>query len=194
MRPWMNGAYFSGGGGLSSTAEDYLRFALMLANGGELDGARILGRRSVETMASVFAPDTLPGRNPGEGFGLGVRVVSDPAARNTWLSQGSFGWSGAYNTHFFIDPKEKSHRDLHDAGDVPRDARPAPRRFRERGHAGGRRQLSRARAAAPKRTDKIAATTGCAATPRAFEEIYRRPAGPRAARVASANGASASRQ
>jgi CubicO group peptidase (beta-lactamase class C family) len=104
---WMNGAYFSGGGGLSSTAEDYLRFALMLANGGELDGKRLLGRRSVELMASVFAPDTLPGRNAGEGFGLGVRVVSDPAARNTWLSQGSFGWSGAYNTHFFVDPKEK---------------------------------------------------------------------------------------
>ena len=106
-QPWMNGAYFSGGGGLSSTAEDYLRFAPMLANGGELDGARILSRRSVEMMTSVFAPDTLPGRNAGEGFGLGVRVVSDPAARNTWLSQGSFGWSGAYNTHFFIDPKEK---------------------------------------------------------------------------------------
>lgn len=106
-QPWVNGVYFSGGGGLSSTAEDYLRFALMLANGGELDGARILSRRSVETMTSVFAPDTLPGRNAGEGFGLGVRVVTDPAARNTWLSQGSFGWSGAYNTHFFIDPKEK---------------------------------------------------------------------------------------
>jgi CubicO group peptidase (beta-lactamase class C family) len=105
--PWMNGAYFSGGGGLSSTTDDYLRFALLLANGGELDGARLLGRRSVAMLASVFAPDTLPGRNPGEGFGLGVRVVSDSAARNTWLSQGSFGWSGAYNTHFFIDPKEK---------------------------------------------------------------------------------------
>ncbi|MEO8464960.1 MAG: serine hydrolase domain-containing protein [Gammaproteobacteria bacterium] len=104
---FMNGAYFSGGGGLSSTAEDYLRFALMLANGGELDGARILSRRSVETMTSVFAPDTLPGRVAGEGFGLGVRVVSDPAARNTWLSKGGFGWSGAYNTHFFVDPKEK---------------------------------------------------------------------------------------
>lgn len=104
---WMNGAYFSGGGGLSSTAEDYFRFALMLASNGELDGARILSRRSVELMTSVFAPDTLPGRNAGEGFGLGVRVVSNPAARNTWLSQGSFGWSGAYNTHFFVDPKEK---------------------------------------------------------------------------------------
>jgi len=104
---FMNGVYFSGGGGLSSTAEDYLRFATMLANNGELDGKQLLSRRSVETMASVFAPDTLPGRNAGEGFGLGVRVVSDPAARNTWLSKGSYGWSGAYNTHFFIDPKEK---------------------------------------------------------------------------------------
>jgi CubicO group peptidase (beta-lactamase class C family) len=105
--PWMNGAYFSGGGGLTSTAEDYLRFALMLANLGELDGTRILSRRSVEMLASAFAPDTLPGRNPGEAFGLGVRVVTDSAARTTWLSPGSFGWSGAYNTHFFVDPKEK---------------------------------------------------------------------------------------
>jgi CubicO group peptidase (beta-lactamase class C family) len=105
--PFMNGAYFSGGGGLTSTAEDYLRFALMLLNGGELDGARILSRPTVELMASVFAPDTLPGRNPGEGYGLGVRVVSDRAARSTLLSDGSFGWSGAYNTHFFID-KEKN--------------------------------------------------------------------------------------
>ena len=80
---FMNGVYFSGGGGLSSTAEDYLQFATMLANDGELDGTQLLSRRSVETMASVFAPDTLPGRNAGEGFGLGVRVVSDPAARNT---------------------------------------------------------------------------------------------------------------
>jgi CubicO group peptidase (beta-lactamase class C family) len=100
---FVNGAYFSGGGGLSSTAEDYLKFSLMLMNGGGLDGIRLLGRRTVETMASVFAPDTLPGRLAGEGYGLGVRVVSDPAARNTLLSRGSFGWSGAYNTHFFID-------------------------------------------------------------------------------------------
>ncbi|HET8698049.1 MAG TPA: serine hydrolase domain-containing protein [Gammaproteobacteria bacterium] len=105
--PWMNGAYFSGGGGLSSTAEDYLRFALLLENRGELDGVRLLSPRSVEMMTSVFAPDTLPGRNAGEGFGLGVRVVSNPAARNTWLSEGSYGWSGAFNTHFFVDPKEK---------------------------------------------------------------------------------------
>ena len=58
-------------------------------------------------MKSVFVPDTLPGRTPGEGYGLGVRVVTDPAARNTLLSEGSFGWSGAFNTHFFIDPDER---------------------------------------------------------------------------------------
>ena len=104
--PHVNGAYFSGGGGLTSSAEDYLRFALLLMNGGELEGTRLLGRRTVDLMASVFAPDTLPGRNPGEGYGLGVRVVSDPAARNTLLSRGSFGWAGAYNTYFFIDPTE----------------------------------------------------------------------------------------
>jgi CubicO group peptidase (beta-lactamase class C family) len=104
---WVNGAYFSGGGGLFSTAEDYLQFALMLMNGGQHDGKRLLGARSAELMASVFTPDTLPGRAAGEGYGLGVRVVSDPAARGTFLSKGSFGWSGAYNTHFFVDPKEK---------------------------------------------------------------------------------------
>jgi CubicO group peptidase (beta-lactamase class C family) len=104
---FMNGAYFSGGGGLFSTAEDYLQFAQMLLNGGQLGGKRLVSPRGVELMASVFASDTLPGRVPGEGYGLSVRVVSDPAARNTFLSKGSFGWSGAYNTHFWVDPKEK---------------------------------------------------------------------------------------
>jgi CubicO group peptidase (beta-lactamase class C family) len=103
---FMNGAYFSGGGGLYSTAEDYLQFALMLMNRGQLDGKRLLSTRSVDVMTSVFAPDTLPGRLPGEGFGLGVRVVDNPAARNTYLSKESFGWSGAFNTHFFIAPNE----------------------------------------------------------------------------------------
>lgn len=104
---FMNGAYFSGGGGLMSTAEDYLQFALMLLNGGQLDGRRYLSPASVERMASVVAPDTLAGRPRGEAYGLGVRVVSDPVALNTFLSKGSYGWSGAYGTHFWIDPKEK---------------------------------------------------------------------------------------
>lgn len=104
---FVNGRYFSGGGGLFSTAEDYLQFALMLLHDGELDGMRLIGRRTAETMRSAFIPDTLPGRDPGEAYGLGVRVVTDSAARNTMLSEGSFGWSGAFNTHFFIDPTER---------------------------------------------------------------------------------------
>jgi CubicO group peptidase (beta-lactamase class C family) len=104
---FMNGAYFSGGGGLMSTAEDYLQFAQMLLNGGQLNGKRLLAPRTVEMMGSVHAPDTLPGRPRGEGYGLSMRVVNDPVGRNTFLSEGSFGWSGAYGTHFWIDPKEK---------------------------------------------------------------------------------------
>jgi CubicO group peptidase (beta-lactamase class C family) len=104
---FMNGVYLSGGGGLYSTAEDYLQFASMLLNRGQLDGKRLLSTRGVDVMSSVFAPDTLPGRLAGEGYGLGVRVVDNPAARNTYLSKGSFGWSGAFNTHFFIDPTER---------------------------------------------------------------------------------------
>ena len=104
---FQNGVYFSGGGGLASTAEDYSQFAQMLLNGGQLNGKRLLAPRTVEMMASVHAPDTLQGRPRGEGYGLSMRVVNDPVARNTFLSQGSFGWSGAYGTHFWIDPKEK---------------------------------------------------------------------------------------
>ena len=90
-----------------STVLDYAQFALMLANDGELNGVRLLSPRAVDLMDSVFAPDTLPGRPRGESFGLSMRVVNDPAARNSFLTQGSFGWSGAYGTHFWVDPKEK---------------------------------------------------------------------------------------
>ena len=79
----------------------------MLVNGGQLNSKRLLSPRFVELMGSVFAPDTLPGRARGEGFGLSVRVVSDAAARNTALANGSFGWSGAFGTHFWVDPKDK---------------------------------------------------------------------------------------
>ena len=58
-------------------------------------------------MSAVVAPDTLPGRPRGESYGLGVRVVSDPVEFNSFLSKGTYGWSGAYGTHFFIDPIEK---------------------------------------------------------------------------------------
>jgi CubicO group peptidase (beta-lactamase class C family) len=104
---FMNGVYFSGGGGLLSTAEDYAQFALMLVNGGELNGRRLLSPRLVELMGSLFIPDTLPGRPRGEGYGLSVRVVNDPVARNSFLSEGSFGWSGAFGTHFWVDRKDR---------------------------------------------------------------------------------------
>jgi CubicO group peptidase (beta-lactamase class C family) len=99
--------YFSGGGGLSSTAEDYGKFAQMLVNAGQLNGKRLLSPRTVELMGSPFAPDTLPGRARGEAWGLSVRVIVDAVARGTYLSNGSFGWQGAFGTHFWVDPKEK---------------------------------------------------------------------------------------
>jgi CubicO group peptidase (beta-lactamase class C family) len=99
--------YFAGGGGLVSTVDDYSHFAQMLANGGELYGKRLLSPRTVKLMSSVHIPSTLPGRVTGEGYGLSVRVMQDAVAGNHRVSDGSFGWSGAYGTHFWIDPKEE---------------------------------------------------------------------------------------
>jgi CubicO group peptidase (beta-lactamase class C family) len=99
--------YFRGSGGLYSTAEDYIPLGIMLANAGELNGKRLLGKKTVEMMSALHVPDTLPGRPAGEGYGLSVRVVSNHAARNTMLSDGTFGWTGAQGTHFFVDPKEQ---------------------------------------------------------------------------------------
>jgi len=99
--------YFRGSGGLYSTAEDYIPLGMMLANGGELNGKRLLGRKTVEMMSAAHIKDTLPGRPAGEGYGLSVRVVTDHAVRGTMLSDGTFGWTGAQGTHFFVDPHEE---------------------------------------------------------------------------------------
>jgi CubicO group peptidase (beta-lactamase class C family) len=99
--------YFRGSGGLFSTAEDYIPLGMMLAGGGELNGKRLLSRKTVEMMSAAHVPDTLPGRPAGEGYGLSVRVVTNHAARGTMLSDGTFGWTGAQGTHFFVDPKEQ---------------------------------------------------------------------------------------
>jgi CubicO group peptidase (beta-lactamase class C family) len=104
---WLNNPSYFSGGGLMSSAEDYLQFGQMLANRGELNGKRLLGPKTVELMSSVFVPDTLPGRAKGRGFGLSVQVITDHIAANTPISNGSFGWDGAYGTHFWVDPKEK---------------------------------------------------------------------------------------
>jgi CubicO group peptidase (beta-lactamase class C family) len=98
--------YFAGGGGLVSTIDDYSHFAQMLANGGEFRDHRLLSPRTIKLMSSVHIPYTLPGRTLGEGFGLSVRVMQDAIAGNHRVSDGSFGWSGAYGTHFWVDPKE----------------------------------------------------------------------------------------
>jgi CubicO group peptidase (beta-lactamase class C family) len=99
--------YFSGGGGLMSTAEDYLQFGQMLVNGGQLNGKRLLSPTTVELMSSVHVKDTFPGRPPGRSWGLSVQVISDPVAAAMRVSPGSFGWDGAFGTHFWVDPKEK---------------------------------------------------------------------------------------
>jgi CubicO group peptidase (beta-lactamase class C family) len=99
--------YFMGSGGLISTPSDYIPFGMMLANGGEFNGKRILGKKTVEMLSSMHIPDTLPGRSAGEGYGLGVRVVTDHAKLGTMLSTGTYGWSGVYGTHFFVDPVEQ---------------------------------------------------------------------------------------
>jgi CubicO group peptidase (beta-lactamase class C family) len=99
--------YFRGSGGLYSTAEDYIPLGIMLAGRGEMNGKRLLSRKTVEMMSAAHVPDTLPGRPAGEGYGLSVRVVTNHAARGTMLSDGTYGWTGAQGTHFFVDPKEE---------------------------------------------------------------------------------------
>ncbi len=99
--------FFSAAGGLMASAEAYAQFGMLLAQGGDLNGVRLLGTRTMEVMRSAFIADTLPGRNPGEGYGLGVRVLTDPLKMNSLLSEGTFGWSGFYGTHLFVDPVEE---------------------------------------------------------------------------------------
>jgi CubicO group peptidase (beta-lactamase class C family) len=101
--------FFSGGGGLWSTPEDYTQFAQMLASGGQLNGKRLLGPRTVELMGSNHVSELYAASGAGRrgmGFGLTVEVVVDPIAAGQRRSAGSFGWDGAFGTHFWVDPKE----------------------------------------------------------------------------------------
>ncbi len=103
----------SGGGGLVSTAEDYYRFAQMLANGGELDGKRILAPATVKLMTTNHLPENLLtgafgiGQHvmrPGFGYGFNCAVVFDPPAANLSDGKGTFFWDGAAGTWFWVDP------------------------------------------------------------------------------------------
>lgn len=101
---------FSGGGGLWSTADDYIQFAQMLANGGALNGKRLLGPRTIDLMASNHVGELYHGTGGnlhGFGFGLTVEVVMDNIEGNRRVSNGSFGWDGAFGTHFWVDRKEQ---------------------------------------------------------------------------------------
>lgn len=99
--------FFSGGGGLTSTTTDYYRFAQMLLNGGELDGARILGRKTVELIRADHLTDEQRANSSYKsGFGLGVSVQLTESGSDLG-SIGNFGWGGAAGTHFWVDPKEE---------------------------------------------------------------------------------------
>ncbi len=113
-----NATLFSGGGGLVSTATDYLRFSEMLRGGGELDGNRIIGRNTLNYMTTNHLPASVAGGGTGEspnlvgtqlngfGFGLGFGLMTDPAAAGVIGSKGEFYWGGAAGTVFWVDPKE----------------------------------------------------------------------------------------
>ena len=96
---------FSAGAGLLSTATDYATFLQMMLNGGELDGTRILSRKTVESMLSDHLGG-IPFR-PGQGFGLGFSITHDPAAAGLPGSAGEFGWGGAYHSTYWADPEEE---------------------------------------------------------------------------------------
>ncbi len=108
----------SGGGGLTSTVADYVKFCRMILNGGELDGVRVLGSRTLAfarrnhlpggaTLADIGPPVGTETNNEGMGFGLGFSVVLDPAANAVNQSVGTLAWGGAASTLFWIDPVEK---------------------------------------------------------------------------------------
>lgn len=111
----------SGGGGLISTGMDYLRFAEALRAGGELDGARIIGRKTIEYMTQNHLPAATPGAGAGDtptqaatreqvssfGFGLGFGINTNPIAASHLSSRGEYNWGGAAGTVFWVDPEEE---------------------------------------------------------------------------------------
>jgi len=104
-----DGTYFSGGGGVTTTAYDYFRFSQMLLNGGELDGVRLLSRKTVQLMTATnhigkYSADYL--HDKGWKFGLGFAIQQDREHDVDAGDVGVFEWAGLYSTRFSIDPKE----------------------------------------------------------------------------------------
>ncbi len=96
---------FSGGAGILSTADNYARFLQMTLNGGELNGKRLLSRKSIELMTVSHTGDI--DFRPGQGFGLGFSVVDDLGERGVLGSVGEYAWGGAYGSTYWVDPKEE---------------------------------------------------------------------------------------
>jgi CubicO group peptidase (beta-lactamase class C family) len=107
----VSNVYFSGAGGMMSTAEDYLQFAQMLLNGGQLNGTRFLGPRTVQLMTSNHTGEMVNGQfgrpAKGMGFGLSMQVVQDPVAANLRVSKGAYGWAGGTGVSFWVEPAEQ---------------------------------------------------------------------------------------
>lgn len=97
--------YTAGCGGLFSTLHDYDRFAYMLLNGGEVDGVRVLQPETVRLMGQQGSPD-YPDPDLGCAWGLGMKIRKDPQKAKSACTAGTFGWSGAFGTHFFVSPKD----------------------------------------------------------------------------------------
>ena len=102
--------YFSGAGGIMTTAVDYLQFAQMMINGGQLNGKRFLSPRTIELMTSNHTGDMVNGQfgRParGMGFGLSMQMVLDPVAAGLMVGTGTYGWAGAYGCNVNMDPTE----------------------------------------------------------------------------------------
>jgi CubicO group peptidase (beta-lactamase class C family) len=107
----MSRVYFSGGGGLASSAESYLQFAQMMLNGGELGGVRLLSPRTVDLMTANHTGDMVNGQfgrpERGMGFGLSMQVVQDAVAADLAVSKGAYGWAGGTGVSFWIEPAEQ---------------------------------------------------------------------------------------
>ncbi|MFZ2469434.1 MAG: serine hydrolase, partial [Parvibaculum sedimenti] len=110
--------FLSGGGGLVSTMTDYWRFCQMCLNGGELDGTRVISRKTLEFMRLNHLPGGRTMKEmslssfgelaaEGAGFGLGFQVILDPAEAQSIGSVGNYSWGGAASTYFWIDPEEE---------------------------------------------------------------------------------------
>jgi CubicO group peptidase (beta-lactamase class C family) len=108
--------WFSGGGGMLSTASDYARFCQMLLNGGELNGVRLLAPKTIAVMTADQLPpgiarsgfeDISPTLEMGQSFGLGFAVRTEAGYNPLSGSVGNYFWPGAFGTYFWIDPQEK---------------------------------------------------------------------------------------